>query len=486
MSEHVIRRGARYYYRRRVPTDLLPLFEGKKELQRALGTSDPKEAAIAARRVAVEIDNLFESSRAESREIDPLADTGSTWNPDRKIGPLTHEESTAWNRAVSDEAERDPYVASLLAEDARRERKLERRRRVDERIAEAVERGIRRYTQTVEQTPHTPPADSATPAPAKSNDTAVGLADALQAWQKARSPVGSTLTATHLVVSSFWECCGKLPVKKIQREHIVQFQNSLKASGSQPGTVKSKLALLSALLGISVDEGWIKSNPAIGVKTSGQKNAKTARLPFTVTEINKIFESLPASGAKYWLPVIGLYTGLRLEEIGQLSASDIVREHYRDSEGKDKSVYVIYATDDGEDKRLKNEASRRRVPVSKTLIDLGFIEYAQGHTGRLFPELKPDKNGRKTAIFSTWFGRVKRGLGITDSRKAFHSYRHVFKDVMREMGVAEDVSDALSGHSNGSVSRNYGSGFYPLRPLVEAMERYEIHGVTLPAAHVRR
>lgn len=484
MSEHIIRRGARYYYRRRIPTDLLPLFEGRKEIQQALGTSDPKVAAVAARRVAVETDNLFETRRAEARGIDPLADT-STFDPHRKVGPLTAEERAKLEHALAEEAARDPRVAKLLTDDAKRTRKLERRAAEDARIAAAVERGIRGYAQTTDiaaYSPIEPPiTEVATHTPPKSNEAATGLAEALQTWQKLRTPVGSTLTAAHLVVSNFWECCGKLPLRKIQREHIVAFQEAMRATGSQPGTIKAKLALLRALLGVAVDEGWIKSNPAIGVKTGGQKNARTARLPFTVSEINKIFGSLPASGAKYWLPVIGLYTGLRLEEIGQLAPEDIVQERYRDAAGKEHKVYVIYATDDSEDKSLKNESSRRRVPVHRSLIDLGFIKFVQSQTGpRLFPELKPDKNGRKTAVFSAWFGRTKRGLGITDGRKAFHSFRHCFKDYMREVGVAEDVSDALSGHSNGSVSRNYGSGFYPLRPLVEAMDKYEVHGVKLP------
>jgi integrase len=439
---------------------LVPFLDGKKEIQRALDTSDPKEAAIRARKVAVQIDELFARTRTQVviRDASEYRQGLDGMHEDEHGDP--------------DENELEQDVEATRTEAALA------------RFNEGIDKTLRDVLAGVAYSPVVPLLpEVATHAPAVSVRDSVGLAEALQAWQRVRSPVGSTLTTMHLIVSGFWACCGKLTLRGIQREHIVQFQAALRTQGNKPATVKSKLALLRALLGVAVDEGWIKSNPATGIKTTGQKSAKTARLPFTVDEINKIFGSLPATGARYWLPVIGLYTGLRLEEIGQLAPADIVQERYRDKEGNEHRTYVIYATEEGDGKRLKNESSRRRIPVHKTLIELGFIKYAHSQKGtQLFPELKPDKNGRRTASFSLWFGRIKRGLGITDNRKAFHSLRHLFKDIMREVGVAEEVSDALSGHTNGSVSRNYGSGYFPLRPLVDAINLYEVHGVKLPTA----
>lgn len=459
MSEHLVRRGARYYYRRRVPTDLVPFLDGKKEIQRALNTSDPKEAAVLARKVAVQIDELFAVTRTKERI---QVASGGKQGLD---GMHEDEHGDPDDNELRDDVEAERTEAALA------------------RFTEGLDKTLRDVLAGMTYSPATLSVPQvATHAPDRVNTHAVGLADVLQTWQKLRSPTGATITATHTVVSGFWECCGKLAINKIQRTDITKYQTWMKDKGSSPGTVKAKLALLSALLGVAVETGVIPHNPAKGVKTVGQKNAKTARLPFTVAEINTIFGSLPASGARYWIPIIGLYTGLRLEEIGQLAPADIVQESYRDVDGKEHKAYVIYATEEGDGQRLKNESSRRRVPVHKTLIDLGFIKYAHSQKGQsLFPELVPNKDGRRTGYFSTWFGRLKRSLGITDNRKAFHSYRHCFKDYMREVGVAEEVSDALSGHSSGSVSRNYGAGFYPLRPLVEAMDKYEIHGVKLPS-----
>jgi integrase len=239
---------------------------------------------------------------------------------------------------------------------------------------------------------------------------------------------------------------------------------------------------VKTLLGIAQHVGVIKDNPSHGFRVEGGTvDAKTARLPFTTDELKTILSKAKTadSVALRWVPLIGLYTGMRLEEIGQLSPGDIKRESYKDAHGKLRETAVIYVTEEGEGQGLKNSTSVRRVPVHRELVRAGFLKYAQSQTGnRLFPELRANAVGRETAQLSKWFSALLRqDCDITDKRKAFHSFRHTFKDVMREHGVAEDVSDALTGHTTGNIARNYGGAFYPLRPLCEALERFEIHGL---------
>jgi hypothetical protein len=71
---------------------------------------------------------------------------------------------------------------------------------------------------------------------------------------------------------------------------------------------------------------------------------------------------------------------------------------------------------------------------------------------------------------------------VTDKRMVFHSFRHLLKHTMREAGIGEEVSDAITGHAGGGVGRRYGGGaLYPLAPLVDAMSRYRIHDLELPS-----
>jgi len=59
------KRGSRYFLRVRVPTDLRSAI-GKREIRKALGTSDPREALRRVRRASVEADAIFETCRAKA------------------------------------------------------------------------------------------------------------------------------------------------------------------------------------------------------------------------------------------------------------------------------------------------------------------------------------------------------------------------------------------------------------------------------------
>ena len=71
--------------------------------------------------------------------------------------------------------------------------------------------------------------------------------------------------------------------------------------------------------------------------------------------------------------------------------------------------------------------------------------------------LHPAGTKKQSGQWTKWFNRRLRSIGITDKRKVFHSFRHLFKDALRSAGVPEDLNDALTGHSNSSVGRGYGA-----------------------------
>lgn len=98
---------------------------------------------------------------------------------------------------------------------------------------------------------------------------------------------------------------------------------------------------------------------------------------------------------------------------------------------------------------------------------------AAGEGPALFPAYAHDKgNTNASAALNKFLGnkaRVKaKGLTV-------HSLRHTFKDRMRNVGIPEDVRDAIQGHENGKVSADYGDG-YGLEYLAEQLERVELIG----------
>jgi len=460
MSEHIIRRGARYYYRRRVPVELVEKLDGKKEIQYALGTSELKQARVLARRVGVEVDEMFERAR-----LGTLADVPS---------PPAVAASSLGSRLYE---EAYPPHESELAPYTEQDRLIAEQRSAVNAFKEELARILVSARQRVSQGAH---ASSSIPAHTQATGTpGAGLNEAFAAWERIRQPTQETKATMLRVIQRFREVKGPAKLAEIQRTHLTALLNSMQTSSL--ATQRAYLSMFKALLSAAVSAELISHSVAANFRVEGKERGK-ARIPFAVSDVQGILDKLPPSGAGRWIPLVALYTGARREEIGQLRREDVKQETYRDANGKTRKVQMLYITDDDDTQRLKNTNSRRRVPVHAELIRLGFMDHVNKQTGPIFPELVPDRTGRVTSAFGKAFSKALRTkYGVSDSRKTFHSFRHLFKEVLREHGVAKAVNDALTGHSSGDASEDYGGEFYPIRPLVEAMEKYELHGLELPA-----
>jgi integrase len=110
------------------------------------------------------------------------------------------------------------------------------------------------------------------------------------------------------------------------------------------------------------------------------------------------------------------------------------------------------------DKRLKTAASERMVPLHKTLLDAGFLEFVekQKEKTRLFPELRAGSKGSYSHGFSKWFGRFKKGVGFSERALVFHSFRHGFRDACRRAEIPEETALALGGWAGINQATNYG------------------------------
>lgn len=182
----------------------------------------------------------------------------------------------------------------------------------------------------------------------------------------------------------------------------------------------------------------------------------------------------------FWLPLLALFTGARLEELGQARARDLREE--------DGYVFLDLNTLE-EDQSLKSATSKRPVPLHPELLACGFGEYVaslkKARDARLFPDLHADSRGTYTASWSKWWGRYARQIGINDRRKVFHSFRHNFKDACRRAGIEEAIHDALTGHSHKSVGRSYGLG-YPVVTLAQAINKIDYPALDLNHIKVKK
>ena len=489
MSEHVIKRGARYYYRRRVPTDLIKLY-GKSEIQRALGTSDRREADRLSRKVAVEIDELFEGLR---NPIPAAARQGTYWDalPLEQI-EAAEEDASSLDQQV---AEHDDALVRATRKEKKRQQRLAD---IEEAIRRVLGKDTPAQTHNNHHSPATPPA---TPQARQVSTTAQQAQDkSLRAlgrhWEKARTPGTRSAAAFHRTVERFIQMVGDMPVPKITKLHIVEFKDAMVTAGIGATAINASLDHMQTLCRYAVGQAWIDTSPATGVRLEVKKrSAKGVRPPFDVATLNRIFSNRvytenyrPAAGrgeAAYWLPLLGLFTGARVEELCQLRPEDLYEEDYRDATGKPAKCWVLRLVDNEEHGQgVKNVYSVRRIPVHRTLIDLGFVEHVKEQVGksRVFHELRKDKHGVESSLWSAWW--IQRMLRAecepTSPKMVFHSFRHTWKDISRECGISKELADAIQGHSEADASSNYGGEFFPLRPLVDAMNSYQVHGVKLP------
>jgi integrase len=203
-----------------------------------------------------------------------------------------------------------------------------------------------------------------------------------------------------------------------------------------------------------------KANPAanpLGFKESGVRQRKKRRLPFDVSDLATLFSSEvftqhkrskgQSGEASYWIPVLMFYTGAHPEEIAGLALSDLCQDAklgwylnivVRPSD-EARDLFEGGDASDSRRRTLKNAMSIRRVPVSQELIDLGLLRYVEWLRERgaavFFPTLKKDFHGKLSGSFSKFFGRYKRAIGITDSRKVLYSLRHCVKDLLEAAGA---------------------------------------------------
>jgi integrase len=252
----------------------------------------------------------------------------------------------------------------------------------------------------------------------------------------------------------------------------------------QVSRMNAYMIRLRSILSFAVDEEFLDRNPAKGLTLKDKRSKKSLRNNFTIEQLQTIF-SAPhfreyASGysdkskknARFWVVLIALYSGMRLEEICQLNVSDVISV-----EGVD--VFSLSA-----DKNLKTEHSIRDVPVHKMLKTIGFMQYIEkrrkaGDT-QLFPELKVTPLGNYSYSITKWFGRFLDGLSITDKKLNFHSFRHTFKDELERQSVPDAIAKRLGGWTNkgDSVFDNYGGDkFY--KKMEREINKVKYDGIDL-------
>lgn len=258
------------------------------------------------------------------------------------------------------------------------------------------------------------------------------------------------------------------------------------------------ISSMSAIFNYCLDEGYISRNPARGLTIIKPRRTNAKRGPFTTEQLQKLFTTplytgcrsthhwkkagnyLPRDSYRFWIPLIALYSGMRLNEICMLLTDDI----------KEKDGYTVIMLrlfdDEGEyrdDASLKTDQSERLIPVHPMLIKLGFMDLVamrkRNGNRLLFPDIDESYDGYKSSVASKWYQRYLKHydcrINQDGLKTVFHSYRHNFRDACRAASIDTTIAQALGGwegKDDQAVSEGYGRG-YPVKVLAENMAKIE-------------
>jgi integrase len=243
-------------------------------------------------------------------------------------------------------------------------------------------------------------------------------------------------------------------------------------------TINNQIRKVSTFFNWLVKQGYINSNPIVGMRVKQKVSPKSARLPFSDDNLKELFNSTIytdhkfSKDYKYWLPLLGLYTGARLEELCQLRLNDI---------NVSATIPYFNITDEHPEQHLKNNSSRREIPIHPELLALGFDKFIQerivSNSSKLFDYLIPQRQklGHKPSI---WFGKYKLAQGINDRKKVFHSFRHTLVANLIKLKAPAYELKSLLGHQHGSITFDlYGSDEVELQPIHEMLVKLSFKDV---------
>lgn len=175
---------------------------------------------------------------------------------------------------------------------------------------------------------------------------------------------------------------------------------------------------------------------------------------------------------RYWMPILNLFHGNRMEEWGGAKTADIKIMSVGDSEIDYLDLYG---------RSLKNEQANRWMPIHPKMRALGFFDYVAARRKAkdeyLFPEFPHDVSEAvdpeaSTRLFSKWWGFWSDANGFPDKSVNFHSFRHTF--IRETRGIIDsELRGLITGHkARVNEGSNYGNGA-ELRVLADAIAKVE-------------
>lgn len=265
-----------------------------------------------------------------------------------------------------------------------------------------------------------------------------------------------------------------------------------------PRTAKKVFELTRALMAYAFDHELLTENPAAGLAFSTKGADAPRKRTYSTSQIESLLRgplytmcSTPRwrlDDFKFWLPLLGLFTGARLSELSQLKIGDVRQE---------LGTWIICIREN-ETRRLKTASSERIVPLHHALVSTGFLEFHQQRLASLagnkhaplFENVRVYGTLAASHVASRWYlgdGNGKGGYlalcGLAGDRLTFHGLRHTFINQFRRQKLDLLIAKALVGHADRTTTGGYGD-VYPADVLAAELDQLD-YGLDLSHIHYR-
>ncbi|MCZ8095572.1 MAG: hypothetical protein O9331_19035 [Acidovorax sp.] len=307
-----------------------------------------------------------------------------------------------------------------------------------------------------------------TPPPINTNLTRLSAMTALYRQHKQVASGVKHVGTTASIWQRLVDFCGDVPIDDIKSHDLYRFIDAQQQLERKPWSMKYARSVVKRTLfevfALARTKQLMKgSNPVDDLVLMPQlsKEVEASRMkprfPYTDAQLSALLTSAwydPTSkhwtgkmsrdlGARYWVPLICMFHGNRVREVLQLVASDVgttgevtVLDLREEMDGEQAAMLIA-----GVKRSLKNDPTKRTVPVHPKLIELGFLDFVasrrqvDGDNAMLFPSSLP-KPGGKTPIIGRSYEQaylrfvaddLKFGPGFGN-----HSFRHQLEDRIRD------------------------------------------------------
>ncbi|MFZ4259452.1 site-specific integrase [Raoultella terrigena] len=231
-----------------------------------------------------------------------------------------------------------------------------------------------------------------------------------------------------------------IPLRDVNRTIVTGWLDRLKSERA-PQTIQNYISALAQIWDLARNRyhDAPQDNPWRGHGLEA-KSSKVSYEVFTHVELAKVFAALGDDEEMQAVTLIGMYSGMRLNEICSLQVGNIRR-----IEG-----VLCFEVTEG-----KTKSAARIIPVHSRIIDLVESLLQKPHNGFLFyrASIIDRADGKRSTWHTQRFTRAKRqALGeVETERKVYHSLRHEVAQQLDRNQVPEDRIALLMGHERGKT-----------------------------------